>query len=645
MRMKMKQGVSALQAAREVVGQTGVPLLGATFIAIAAFASIGTSQDSTGEYCRSLFTVIFISLTLSWVTAVTSTPLFCATFLKPAGSKNGKEGEEKDPYGGKFYQLYKGLLTACLQRQWISVAVVVVLFVLSLVGFGHVKKSFFPDSTRPQFYVDFWFPEGTHIDETERQVARAEKILLDNESFEHVTSQIGGGSPRILLTYSPEYNYRSFARILVDVSDYKTIAPAVPVLQRQLEEKFPQATIHVRMFVNGPSTGGKIQLRIYGPDAEKVRRLGARAEAVFLAEPNARAVRNEWRTKIKAVRPQLAEAQARRAGIDRPQLANAIAAEFDGLTVGVYREDDELLPIIARSPDFDRMDLDSVNAMQVWSPAAQNMIPVGQIVTGFATGFEDPHIWRRNRTKMLKFHLDPLHGLAGELFAVVKPKIEKALNVDVAQITGKRTAKGQDPFARHTAATLTVREADMWPLKDMPGYFMAWGGEAEDTAKGQDGIAGYIPIFFGLMILLVIVLFNSIKKTLVIWLTVPLAIIGVTFGLLLFRQPFGFMSLLGLMSLAGMLIKNAIVLIDQIDIEIASGKPGFQAIVDSGVSRLIPVSMAALTTILGMLPLLQDAFFIAMAVTIMFGLGFATVLTLIVVPVLYALFFKVKATA
>jgi multidrug efflux pump subunit AcrB len=645
MRMKLKQGIGALQAAREVVGQTGVPLLGATFIAIAAFASIGTSQDSTGEYCRSLFTVIFISLTLSWVTAVTSTPLFCATFLKPAETKNGKEGEEKDPYGGKFYQLYKGLLTTCLQRQWISVAVVVVLFVLSLVGFGHVKKSFFPDSTRPQFYVDFWFPEGTHIDETERQVARAEKILLANDNFEHVTSQIGGGSPRILLTYSPEYNYRSFARIIVDVNDYKAIGPTVPVLQRQLEEQFPQATIHVRMFVNGPSTGGKIQLRIYGPDAEKVRRLGAKAEAIFFAEPNARAVRNEWRTKVKVVRPQLAEAQARRAGIDRPQLAAAISAEFDGIQVGVYREDDELLPIIARSPDYDRVDLDSINAMQVWSPAAQQMIPVGQVVTGFATEFEDPYIWRRNRTKMLKIHLDPLYGLPAELFAMVKPKVEKALNVDLAQLTGKRTAADQDPFADHTAAALTVKEADIWPLKDMPGYFMAWGGEAEDSARSQAGIAGYIPIFFGLMILLVIVLFNSIKKTLVIWLTVPLAIIGVTFGLLLFRQPFGFMSLLGLMSLAGMLIKNAIVLIDQIDIEIDSGKPPFQAIVDSGVSRLIPVSMAALTTILGMLPLLQDAFFIAMAVTIMFGLGFATVLTLIVVPVLYALFFKVKEAA
>ena len=201
---------------------------------------------------------------------------------------------------------------------------------------------------------------------------------------------------------------------------------------------------------------------------------------------------------------------------------------------------------------------------------------------------------------------------------------------------------GEEPFADYTDQTLPIRWNDAIPLKGMPGYYMAWGGENEDAVKAQNSIAGSIPIFFGLMVLIVVFLFNSIRKTLVIWLTVPLAIIGVTVGLLMFKQPFGFMALLGFMSLAGMLIKNAIVLIDQIDTELASGKPGFQAIVDSGVSRLIPVSMAALTTILGMVPLLQDAFFVAMAVTIMFGLGFATLLTLIVVPVLYAIFFRVK---
>ncbi|UCH20783.1 MAG: efflux RND transporter permease subunit [Deltaproteobacteria bacterium] len=644
-RVRMQQGVKALDAAREVVGQIGVPLLGATFIAVAAFASIGTSQDSTGEYCRALFSVIFISLTLSWVTAVTSTPLFCDRFLK-VGSRGKTEDSspQNDPYGGKFYRIYRGLLGTCLRLRWITTAVVVGLFMLAMIGFGSVKTSFFPDSTRPQFYIDLWFPEGTDIYETVRQVERAEKLLLEREAFLHVASQIGGGSPRITLTYTPEYNYRSFARLMVDVEDYKIIPKSLPAIQRGLEEAFPQAIVHVRMFVNGPAVGGKIQLRINGPDPVKLRELAAKAEAIFLAEPDARAVRNEWREKVKVLRPQMAEAQARRAGIERPDLARAIETAVEGTTTGVYREEDELLPIIARSPEFERTDLDSLDAIQVWSPAAQQMIPAGQVITGFKTEFEDAHIWRRNRTKMLKIHVDPRESLPSELFAVVKPKIEKALDVDVGQILGKNFGPDEDPFKNHNAATLKVREADVWPLKDMPGYFMAWGGEAEDSAKAQDGLKGYIPIFFGLMILIVIWLFNSIKKTLIIWLTVPLSIIGVTAGLLMFGQPFGFMPLLGLMSLAGMLIKNAIVLIDQIDTDIAGGKTPLQAIVDSGVSRLIPVSMAALTTILGMLPLLQDAFFIAMAVTIMFGLGFATVLTLIVVPVLYAIFFRVPTS-
>jgi len=259
------------------------------------------------------------------------------------------------------------------------------------------------------------------------------------------------------------------------------------------------------------------------------------------------------------------------------------------------------------------------------------------VVTGFKTEFEDPYIWRRDRTKMIKIHIDHREGLPSELFARVKPKIEKALGVDVEAKLGKAI----DP-EKWTASTIPVKYMDKVLLKDMPGYYIEWGGEAEDSAKAQTSLAGYMKIFFSLMVLMVILLFNSIKKTLVIWLTVPLSIIGVTVGLLIFRQPFGFMSLLGLMSLAGMLIKNAIVLIDQIDLEMTSGKKPIQAVVDSGLSRLIPVSMAALTTILGMAPLLQDAFFIAMAVTIMFGLGFATVLTLIFVPVLYAIFFKVK---
>ncbi|NIO04368.1 MAG: AcrB/AcrD/AcrF family protein [Proteobacteria bacterium] len=636
MRIRMEQGSDALKAARDVVGQVGMPLLGATFVAVAAFAAIGTSQDSTGEYCRSLFYVILISLTVSWLTAVTSTPLLCKTFLKVKAKAEGTEGGQEDPYAGKFYKMYGSLLSASIRYRWITMAVVVCLFVGALIGFGSVKNSFFPDSTRPQFYVDFWLPEGTDIHETVREMARAEETLLARDGVTRVTTQVGGGSPRFLLTYTPEYPYYSFGRILVDVDDYKRIPVMVSEVQGELETLFPAAIVQVRKFILGPSTGGKIQLRLYGPDSEVLRRLAVEAKGVLLDDPNAKAVRDEWRSKVKVLRPQLAEAQARRAGVERPDLARAVENVFDGTKAGVYRERDELLPIIARAPETERVDLDSLDAIQIWSPAAQQMIPAGQVVTGFKVEFEDPYVWRRNRIKMLKIHADPREGLPSELFARVKPKIEKALGVDAEQILGRSVDSEE-----WDATTIPVRWDDMLPLKARPGHYMAWGGEAEDSAKATARLSASIPIFFGLMVLIVLFLFNSIRKTLVIWLTVPLSIIGVAVGLLLFNQPFGFMSLLGLMSLSGMLIKNAIVLIDQIGLELESGKAPFQAIVDSGVSRLIPVSMAAMTTILGMMPLLQDAFFIAMAVTIMFGLGFATILTLIVVPVLYAIFFRV----
>ncbi len=638
MRMKMKQGADALTAAREVVGQTGIPLLGATFIAIAAFASIGTSQDGTGEYCRALFSVIFISLTLSWVTAVTATPLLCKTFLKT--DAGGGKDDGLDPYGGKFFLLYKGALASCIRHRWVTMGVVVALFAASVVGFGRVKQSFFPDSTRPQFYVDYWFPDGTSIEETSRRIGDIEQWLLEQEGVEHVTTEVGGGQPRFLLTYTPEAPFRNFGRTLVDVADYRQIPAMIQQIQAGLEDRLPETVVNARMFVNGPSSGGKIQLRIYGPDTEELRRLGDTALDIIRSDPGSRGVRSEWGNKVKVVRPVLAEAQARRAGITRPMLAKALEAAVEGTRAGVYRERDELLPIIARAPAPERSDLANLGAVQVWSPVAGRMIPVGQVVDGFEVAFENPHIWRRDRTKMLKIHADPRTGLPSELFARIKARVEQELGVDVAAVTGRDVSS-----EAWTASTIRVRYLDRLPLEGRPGYYMAWGGEAEDSAKSQSALSFYIQVFFGLMVLMVVWLFNSLKKTAIIWLTVPLALIGVTLGLLLLRQPFGFMSLLGLMSLAGMLIKNAIVLIDQIDLELSQGKPGFQAIVDSGASRMIPVSMAALTTILGMIPLVKDAFFVSMAVTIMFGLGFATILTLFVVPVLYAIFFRVEADA
>jgi multidrug efflux pump subunit AcrB len=643
MKVRIEGGEDRVKAAAAVVGQQAVPLLGATAVAVAAFASIGTSDDSTGEYCRSLYTVILISLFLSWATAMTSTPLIGKMFLAgPKGGKGGdKDAKKKDPYGGVVFRLYKSGLVSAIRHRRITVLVVIGMFAASLYGFGFIKQMFFPNSTRPQFFVDFYFPEGTHIRTVEERLRPAEEYLGSIAGVTSVITQIGGGDVRFLLTYTPNPASASIATIYCDVDDYRLIDEIQVDVQNRLHDIVPEAICNVRKFLLGPGEGGKIQLRISGTDPTTLRLLANKAMKIIYEDGGAKAIRNAWMNKVKVVRPIMAEAQARQLGILRPQLTDALESAFEGKQTGVYREGEELLPIIARAPEEERVTVDNIQDLQIWSPVANRMIPMRQIVTGFETVTEDPVRERFNRSTMIKIHADPRIELTSEVLARIKPKIEMALGVDLGVYFGKQYASDEEMYEGYTDKTLKIIDQDQIPLKGMPGYFMAWGGEMEDSSRAQASLATSIPIFFGIMVLIVIFLFNAFRQPLIIWLTVPLSLIGVTVGLLLFKQPFGFMALLGLMSLSGMLIKNAIVLIDEIDTQIRSGRDPYESVVASGVSRMLPVMMAALTTILGMIPLLTDAFFIAMAVTIMFGLGFATVLTLIVVPVLYTIFFRV----
>jgi multidrug efflux pump subunit AcrB len=640
MKVRIEAGEDGTKAAAAVVGQQSIPLLGATVVAIVAFAAIGTSPDSTGEYCRSLYTVILISLGLSWVTAMTTTPLITKIFIKP-----GKGDAGKDPYGGAFFNGYRAFLGVCIRGRWVAVAVVVGIFAASLYGFGFVKNMFFPDSTRAQFFVELYMPEGTHIFDTEKAMIKVEEFIGGLEGVTEVASAIGGGDLRFLLTYTPLGVSPSNAVIYATVDDYRAIDDLIPQVQRGLEEIVPEGVAAAKKFRLGPGEGGRIQLRISGDDREKLREMGQRVKRI-MADAGAIAIRDEWKQKVKVIRPQIADTQALQQGIERPEVAQAIKATFDGIQTGLYRERDELLPIVARAPQSEREDVRNLRDLQIWSPLAGTMIPIGQVLTGFTTEFEDANIWRRNRTTTFRIHCDPPAGkLPSELAAVIKPAIEKELNVDLGAYLGKSYGPGEDPWAKHTADTIPIKHSDKIPLKDPAGYYIAWGGEDEDGAKAQSFLFASIPMFIGIMVLTVVFLFNAVRQPLIIWLTVPLAVIGVTVGLLAFKQPFGFMALLGMLSLSGMLIKNAIVLIDQIDLEIREGKDRYLAVVDSGVSRLRPVSMAAATTILGMLPLFLDAFFVSMAVTIAVGLAFATVLTLVIVPVLYTIFFRIPSPA
>jgi multidrug efflux pump subunit AcrB len=604
MLVRIAQGEKAEDAAKSVVAQTALPLLGATAVAIMAFGAIGLSDDSTGEFCKSLFQVVLISLSLSWVTAVTVTPLLGVMFLKPPQPKPGRE--QAAPYSGGLYRAYRSLLRGAIRARWLTVAIVLVAFGASVWGFRYVDQSFFPNSTRPQFMVDFWLPQGTHIDRTLQTTESVEQYLLGVDGVSHVTTLVGAGGLRFLLTYAPEKVNSAYAQFLIDVDDYRSIDTLIPLIEQHLADNYPDALAYAKKFLLGPGEGGKIQIRFSGPDASVLRELAGQATAILRADGDAKAIRTDWREPVKVIEPMLAEAEANLAGITRQDIANTIRSGFEGETTGVYREADELLPIIVRAAEAERSDISSIQNLQVWAPAASQFVPLRQVVSQFDTVFEDPILQRLNRKLTITVHADPVAGQASTLLERIRPQVEVL-------------PMGHD-------------------------YELQWWGEYKSSREGQQGIAASVPFFFVSMVLIVIALFNALRQPLIIWLTVPLALIGVTAGLLLTHQPFGFMALLGFMSLSGMLIKNAVVLIDEMELQKKSDKSLFDAIVDSGVSRLRPVSMAALTTALGLIPLLLDAFFVSMAVTIIFGLMVATLLTMVVVPVLYAIFFRVPAS-
>ena len=603
MLIRIQGSIDRIKAAREVVGQTMIPLLGATVIAVLTFAAIGVSEDATGEYLGSLFQVMLISLMLSWLIAITVTPMFCTMFLK--GSKVVTGRAQKDPYQGIIFLVYRKFLRLSIRRRWVTVIVMVVLLGAVVSSFGLLKDSFFPESTRPQFKLHYWLPAGTDIRQTSQDLAEIEKHLLTNMRVTSTASYIGGGATRFMLIFDPETSMdKGYGLMLISVRDYRDIESMIPELMHYLTENFPDAQPITEEFKFGPP-GGAVRVRFSGPNPVVLRQLSNQVQAIMRTDSNAYAIRDDWRQKVKVIRPHYSDTQARLAGISRSMLSSTLEMSFTGSRIGVYREGDKLLPIIVRQPESERIDVNNINDLQIWSPVTRKAVPVYQIVSAFETEWEDSLVHRRNRKLTITASCEPAFGvLASTVFENVRSKIEAI---------------------------------------DLPaGYEREWGGEYEDSMEAQEKLSRSMPITFLIMVLIVIMLFNNLRQSLIIWLTVPLAIIGVMLGLLTFDLPFDFMALLGFISLVGMVIKNSIVLIDEINREIKEGKAPFFAIIDSAVSRMRPVTMAAITTVLGMTPLLQDIFFRSMAVTIMFGLSFATLLTLIVVPVLYAIFFRVR---
>ncbi|EGQ7946850.1 multidrug efflux RND transporter permease subunit VmeV [Vibrio parahaemolyticus] len=602
----LKKGRTKVQAAIDIVKQTQWPLLGATVIAITAFAPIGLSQDATGEFMGSLFWVLCFSLFLSWVTAITLTPFLADLLLKEEKDTNG---EDEDPYKGWLFVVFGALLKFSLRFRWMTVAAMVALLVGAVIAFGNVKQQFFPPSNTPMFYVDMWMPEGTDIRQTIKQAEKVESYIRQQDDIDFVSVSIGQGLQRFALTYQPEKSYEAYAQFQVRTTDRDNMFKLLHKLDDNLAKTFDEPTFQFKLMEFGPSPASKIEARITGPDPKVLRELAVQVEDILHTDPGARNIRHDWRERTKELVPVFNESKARRLGISKEDLSSTLQMAFGGSTFGVLRDGTHTLPIMMRLPEAERVDFESLQNVKIWSPSLQTYIPVDQIIDGVELDWSEPLIQRRDRKRTLTVLVD--HDVlsddtAASLFARVQPKV-MALHIP-------------------------------------EGYEITWGGEYESSKDAQEGLFGSLPMGYLLMFIITILLFNSIKKPLVIWFTVPLSIIGVAFGLLTTNMPFSFTAFLGLLSLSGMILKNGIVLLDQINLELESGKDPYLAIVDSAISRVRPVSMAALTTILGMIPLVFDAFFGSMAITIMAGLGFATVLTLIVVPVMFAILFRIKPT-
>ncbi|GAA5524415.1 cobalt-zinc-cadmium resistance protein CzcA [Microbulbifer aestuariivivens] len=587
-------------AAARVVGQTFWPLLGATIIGIMAFSGIGLSDDSTGEFLFSLFAVIAISLLLSWILAITITPYLGYHLFKPS-----KDSDSDNPYEGRFYQVYARALSGALRHRGATIAALLVVTVVSYAAFGFVKQGFFPNSNSPLFYVNYFMPQGSDIKRTDNALNEAVDFFRAQEGVVSVTAVAGRGADRFMLTYAPEPPNPSYGQLIVRTETREQIAALIDKAKPTLREKQPDALIMFKRLVFGPGGGADVEVRISGPDFNTLRALAEEVEAIFRGD-GLEDVRHNWRGREPIIRTHLDDERARLAGVNNADISRAVQFATQGYRVGDFERGDRIIPIIARLPQEDRNQVGSLSDRLVWSPNERGYIPAGQLVEKFETTAEEGLVQRRNRVPTITISGDAAEGVtAMAAFAEVRARID------------------------------TI---------ELPaGYSLEYGGEYERSGDAQRSLGKGLPIGFLIMILVSVLLFGTVREPLIIWLVVPMSLVGVVVGLLLTGLPFGFMSLLGVLSLSGMLIKNAVVLVDEIQVQTHAGLPRLSAIQLASVSRLRPVSLAAVTTILGMSPLLFDAFFADMAVTIMGGLGFATVLTLIAVPVLYAVFHRVRA--
>ncbi|HDT6553144.1 TPA: efflux RND transporter permease subunit [Raoultella ornithinolytica] len=596
-----QQGSTLLTAINYVIRRSALPLLGATVIAILAFAPIGLSQDSTGEYCKSLFQVLLISLMLSWFSALTITPELIKWWLFK-GAASPPPAAEADPYRGRFYRSYQRILNALLRQKTVTLVVMAALLAGAVWGFGSVRQNFFPSSNTPIFFVDLWLPYGTDIASTEKMASDIETAINGQPGVVTTVATVGQGSMRFILTYSGQRQYSNYAQIMVRMDDQRSIDALTRHVDAYIARHYPQVNASSKRVMFGPSGDSAIEVRIKGPDPDRLRLIASQVSTILTADPAVGSVRNDWQNRSKTIRPQYSSTLGRELGVDKQDIDSALQMNFSGSRAGLYREGADLLPVVVRPPAAERQDANHLKNVLVWSQSRQQYIPLSNVVSGFNLEWEDPLILRRDRSRVLTVMTDP------------------------------------DPLSNQTPGDILARVQPQINALSLPhGYSIEWGGDAENSSEAQQGLFTTLPLGYLVMFVITVLMFSSLKNAVAIWLTVPLALIGVTPGFLITGIPFGFMALIGLLSLSGMLIRNGIVLVEEIEQQ-KQEKPQHEAIIYAATSRLRPILLTAFTTVLGLAPLLLDVFFQSMAVVIMFGLGFATILTLLVLPVIYACF-------
>ena len=604
MAIKMEQGYNRIKAASFAWTSTAFPMLTGTLITAAGFLPIATAASSVGEYTRSIFQVVGISLVVSWIAAVMFVP-YLGYYLLP-DNKHQQAVEAHDPYDTRFYRAVRALVNWCVGHRWLVIGVTLLVFSGAVALFKFVPKQFFPESTRLEMMVDLKLTEGASLSATEQQVQRLEKLLAERQDIDNYVAYVGTGAPRFYLPLDQQLPATSFAQFVIVSKSLAARAELRTWLIERLHQDFPEVRARVTLLENGPPVGYPVQFRISGEHIEEVRAQARKVAEVVRSNSHVSNVHLDWEEPSKVVKLTIDQDRARALGVSTAGVSRFLQSALSGIAVAQYREGDELIQIQQRGVLSDRTDLAGLGNLAIPTENGTS-ISLSQVAT-LSYGFEEGVIWRRNRL--------PTVTVRGDIYG-------SAQAVDVVQQILPQLA--------------AVRE-------QLPaGYLLETGGTVEDSSRGQNSVVAGLPLFLVVVLSLLMIQLRSFSRSVLVFLTAPLGMIGVTTFLLLFAQPFGFVAMLGTIALSGMIMRNSVILVDQIEHDIAAGHGRWQAIVDATVRRFRPIVLTAMAAVLAMIPLSRSVFFGPMAVAIMGGLVFATALTLLFLPALYAAWFKVTA--